>query len=338
MKAEIKTPEHGLYTAEIRLTKECNLRCIHCSARAGSKGDFELGTEETKEILRQLAEMGALYVVFTGGEPLLRKDLIELVKHSVVLGLRVSVDSNGTLLSAEKASMLKDAGVSTVQVSIDGSEKLHNAIRGDGAFERAVEGLTNSVAAGIYTTINFTISKINMGEIPDVVRLAEEIGVSGLTTERFAPIGRGNRIKEELLQPEEFKKSLEEIFAADIRSRCTDPLGVLLRPNVKNSYTSEELRRSIRGGCTAGIAAITISYDGEVYPCPKLEVSCGNIRDRPLLDIWLESDALKPLRYRRLKGRCKDCGLKNICGGCRAVAYAVHGDYLQADPTCFIEV
>ncbi len=337
MKTKIRQPEHGLYTAEIRLTKECNLRCVHCSANAGIRGDFELGTEEVKEVLEQLAEVGALYIVFTGGEPLLRDDLMKLVKHSTALGLRTSVDSNGTLLTAEKAAILKGSGVSTVQISIDGSEKLHDSIRGAGAFKRAVEGIRNSMDAGVYTTINFTISRMNMGEIPAVVRLARELGVNGLTTERFAPIGRGDRIKEELLRPDEFKKSLANIFAADIRSRCTDPLGILLRPDVKNGYTPEELQKNICGGCTAGIAAITISYDGEVYPCPKLEVSCGNIRDSPLLDIWLESETLKPLRFRRLKGRCGTCGLKNLCGGCRAIAYAVHGDYLQTDPTCFVE-
>jgi radical SAM protein with 4Fe4S-binding SPASM domain len=141
-----------------------------------------------------------------------------------------------------------------------------------------------------------------------------------------------------LQKPEEFKESLEILLGArGIETNSTDPLSIFLKEKTLNSYSKKELTERICGGCTAGVAALTVSYDGEVYPCPKLEISCGNIRSSDLLDIWMGSDVLNSLRFRKLKGACGVCGWKNLCGGCRAVAHALTGDFLSEDPTCFIE-
>jgi radical SAM protein with 4Fe4S-binding SPASM domain len=331
-------PENGLYTAEIRLTKACNLSCRHCSVSAGAKCEDELTFEELKEIINQLSDLGAIYVVFTGGEPLLNNNLTHLVQYAVSKGLRVSIDTNGTLLSSEKAVALKNAGVSAIQVSIDGDRTVHDSIRGKGAFEKAVNGIRNSIQREIYTTINFTISRLNQNDLPSVIKLSKELGAKKLTMERFTPTGRGKGIMEMALDPKEFKNSLKTLSnAKGIITNSTDPLTVFTKEGLLQSYSDDELRERVCGGCTAGIAAITISYDGEVYPCPKLEIPCGNIRNSRLLDIWLESQPIKDLRFRRLKGRCGRCDWKNLCGGCRAVAGAVKGDYLETDPTCFVE-
>jgi radical SAM protein with 4Fe4S-binding SPASM domain len=333
------TPEAGLYTAEIRLTKACNLSCIHCSVKAGRREKDELKTEEITNLIDQISRMGARYVVFTGGEPLLQKDLPFLVETAVSEGLKVSIDTNGTLLTMKKAKALKKAGVSTIQVSLDGVKETHESIRGQGTFEKTLKGINNSLNEEIYTTLNFTVSRLNQDDLSEVIKLSKNLGVNALTMERFAPMGRGEEIEDILQDPQEFKKSLEVLLAAEgIKTNSTDPLAVFLKDQIIASYSKEELKERICGGCTAGIAALTISYDGEVYPCPKLEISCGNIRASSIENIWENSEVIKAIRFRRFKGGCGGCEWKNLCGGCRAIALAVNGDYLSDDSSCFIEV
>jgi radical SAM protein with 4Fe4S-binding SPASM domain len=330
-------PEHGLYTAEIRLTRACNLSCIHCSVSAGKKGEDELTTSEVENIINQLSDMGSQYLVFTGGEPLLRGDVDVLVRLAVEKGLRVSIDTNGLLLSDERVRALKKAGVSTVQVSLDGLESIHDSIRGSGSFKKAVAGIICSLNEGIYTSVNFTVSRLNQNDLAELIDFAKELGIDSLTMERFTPTGRGDQIKPMIQSPGEFRKSIETLISAkDIRTNSTDPMAIFFKQKTIERYSEEDLATRICGGCTAGIAAITISYDGEVYPCPKLEISCGNIRKDELLDVWLKNQIIRALRSRSLKGSCGSCKFKNLCGGCRAVASAIHGDYMGTDPGCFI--
>jgi radical SAM protein with 4Fe4S-binding SPASM domain len=336
-KKVLTQPGHGLYSVEIRLTKACNLVCGHCSVGAGKKAEGELRPSEVRALIDQVSKIGARYLVFTGGEPLLCKELIPLVEHAAKKGLIVSVDTNGTLLSRENAKALKNAGVSNVQISIDGAKKTHDSIRGQGSFERAVLGIKSCVLEDIPTIINFTVSKLNQKDLLAVADLARTLEVGLLSMERFAPTGRGVEISGALQKPEEFKESLEILLGArGIETNSTDPLSIFLKEETLNSYSKKELTGRLCGGCTAGVAALTVSYDGEVYPCPKLEISCGNIRSSDLLGIWMGSDILNSLRYRKLKGACGVCGWKNLCGGCRAVAHALTGDFLSEDPTCFI--
>lgn len=331
------TPEHGLYTAEIRLTKNCNLSCRHCSVNAGPSEETFLELDSVKEFLDQLAKMEVPYVVFTGGEPLLYEDLPELVEYASRLGLHPSVDTNGSLLSRDLAKSLKDGGVEVIQISLEGSKNTHERIRGKGSFEKALKGIENALEAGLYTTINFTISRLNKDELPLLIELAKKLGVQRVSMERLAPIGRGERLSKELLSPEEFRMSLITLFQVqDMQVSSTDPLALFLKKKVLERYSEDDLNSRICGGCTAGVAALTISYDGEVYPCPKLEISCGNAKNQSLMDIWYGSPVLQDLRYRRLRGRCEPCRFRNLCGGCRAVAHGATGDHLGSDPTCFI--
>ena len=331
------SPAHGLYTVEIRLTKNCNLTCRHCSVSAGKVAEDELNLEEITGVIDEISEMGVHYLVLTGGEPLLFKKLSKVLDCAVSRSLKVSIDTNGILLSKKKALELKKSGISTIQVSLDGMEKTHDKIRGSRAFEMAVKGIKNSVDAGVYTTINFTASKMNKDDLPEVILLAKELRVDALTLERFVPIGRGGEINEQMLTSQGFKECLKTLLDEKVlRTNSTDPLSIFLKPDVLNKYSTEELNSRICGGCTAGIAALTISYDGSVYLCPKLEVKYGNIRDSSLLEIWTGGE-IGPVRFRELGGKCGACRWKNLCGGCRAAAKAVYGDYLGYDPTCFVE-
>jgi len=329
-------PESGLYTAELRLTKACNLRCRHCSVSGGERAVNELTSIETKRLIESLSRMGAHYIVLTGGEPLLCRDIVAHVRHARALGLKVLLDTNGTLMTQQLARKLKRAGLGMVQVSIEGSEKTHELIRGEGSFERALTGAENAIQAGMPVGINFTVSRLNRDELKAVAEIARSIGARSLSLERFVAVGRGKGMREKTLGAREFREVLAEFYSLNgIRKICTDPLALLLREGLLSSYDAEELERRICGGCTAGIAAVCISYDGEVYPCPKLEVSCGNVRRQPLERIWMESAVLNEMRRRSVKGRCMSCRLRNLCGGCRAAAYAEKGDYLAEDPACF---
>ncbi len=324
----------GLIALEIRVTKACNLKCSHCSVEAGEAEHDELGRSEIKDILEQAKELGAVYVTFTGGEPLIRSDITKLIKYASSIGLKPNIDTNGTLLTAEKAEALKRAGIEVVQISIDGREEVHDRIRGEGSFKAALAGVENALNAGLHVNINFTLSKANLEEVEHVVVLAQTLGVRSLSLERFVPVGRGSQEYE--LSPQEFRQALRRFFSlanfVGVRLTTTDPLRVLFDERLIKLY-EEEMKHRVCGGCTAGIAALTVSYDGEVYPCPKLEVSLGNIRKTSLRDIWENSELLWKLRSREFE--CSGCRYINLCGGCRAASYA-KGNLMSRDPQCWM--
>ena len=327
----------GLYAVEIRVTKACNLRCAHCSVAGGEAAHDELGTSEIKLLLEQLADMRVPYVTFTGGEPLLRMDVVKLIGFASSLGLRPNLDTNGMLISPAKAERLKEAGIDLVQVSIDGSQETHEKIRGQGSYAAALRGAREVVKAGIPLHINFTLSKLNINDLEAVAETAESLGARSLSLERFIAIGRGSGMAGQALSREEFREAMLRFFSLAERTQVklitTDPLRVLVDRALVERYR-DELSRRVCGGCTAGIAALTVSYDGEVYPCPKLPVSVGNIREQSIEEIWQESEVLEALRAREFKGRCGTCELVNLCGGCRAEAFA-RGDYLGEDALCW---
>ncbi len=327
----------GLYAVEIRVTKACNLQCRHCSVAGGEAAKDELGTSEIKHLLEQLAELRVPYVTFTGGEPLLRRDAIKLIAFASSLRLRPNLDTNGMLISQVKARRLKEAGIDLVQVSIDGSQETHERIRGQGSYAAAIRGAREVVKAGIPLHINFTLSRLNIHDLEAVVEVAESLGARSLSLERFIAVGRGSAMAEQALSREEFREALLKFFSLAERTQVklitTDPLRVLVDRALVERYR-DELSRRVCGGCTAGIAALTVSYDGEVYPCPKLPISVGNVREQSIEEIWQESKVLGTLRARDFRGRCSTCELVNLCGGCRAEAFA-RGDYLGEDAMCW---
>jgi len=329
--------EHGLYAVEVRLTRACNQNCIHCSVSGGRPAGNELATPEIFSILAEMAEMGVPYITFTGGEPLLHPDLLKIVEKAASLGLIPNLDTNGTLLTEEVALKLKEAGLDRVQVSLDGTEGTHDRIRGEGSFKEAVRGIKNAVGAGLKTSVNFTVSGLNLRELEAVADLAQGLGADTLSLERFISTGRGQTSGIPPLEPREFREVLIELYGLQARFKIklttTDPLRVLVLEDLQKEY-ADEMERRICGGCTAGIAALTVSFDGEVYPCPKVPHPLGNIREESLFKLWVENMALEPFRMRTFEGKCKTCPLLNICGGCRAEALA-RGEIFGEDPLCW---
>jgi radical SAM protein with 4Fe4S-binding SPASM domain len=337
-------PAHPVW----EMTTACNLHCIHCHASGGKPAPDELTTEEAKSMLNQLAEIREFRMMaFTGGEPLVRSDLFELLAYSKALGFTNTMATNATLIDDAVASDLRRAGVVIAAVSLDGFDaETHDMVRGSpGAFAAALEGMHALRRAGILLQINITAMDYNIKQLEQLMTMVEELGTGILLMYQLVPVGRGRGISHAALdlganeqlvrfmvQAQRFTKAVVEPVAAP------QYWPFLLQRNGIASGPLLRLAETVFHGCSAGRGFVYIKPNGEVWPCPFLELSCGNIRDTPFSVIWTTSPILQALRHReeRLKGRCGECPYRRLCGGCRGRAWVTTGDYLAEDPSCFI--
>ncbi len=338
-------------------TNLCNLRCKHCYQHAGKQSQDELTTDERLAIIDQLDENNVSALAFSGGEPLMCSDIFQVARYAHEKGIYISIATNGTLLTRENVARLKKAGVGYVEVSLDGAtEESHERFRGiRGCFEKTIEGIKNSVKAGIYTCIATTATKHNIKEIPEIVELAKRLGVKRVIIFNFIPAGRGKEITHLDLSPEEredlLKYLYEELTRGEIETLCTAPQysrvclqqSLIKKSNVLSSahfavadfHGRAKQLADFLGGCGAGRLYCAIQPNGLVTPCVFMPIVTGDLRRQSLREIWLKSKVMRDLRDReKLKGGCGICRYKYICGGCRARAYAYHGDYLAPDPGC----
>ncbi|MGD8792667.1 MAG: radical SAM protein [Anaerolineae bacterium] len=353
-------------------TVACNLACIHCRASAQTAPDpDELATDEVFGLIDQLAEFSRPIFVISGGEPLMRPDIFEIAAHGTRRGLRVAVSPNGTLLTAEAVSNLRQAGVKRISVSIDGSTAArHDTIRGvPGAFEAAMEGLARCRQAGLGFQLNTTVMRQTRDDLPAVRDLAVRIGAEAWHVFMLVPTGRG-KIDDEV-SPAEYEAILNEIYAMTTRSPI--PIRVTCGPHfqrivaqnrrhdrqqpnlVRPGHTGSgragdnghpaaagrqhpgSLDRTTRG-CLAGDGYCFISYRGDLTPCGYFPVVAGNIRQQSLRDIYVESALFRSLRdLEGYGGKCGACEFLRRCGGCRARAYSLTGDYLAEEPYCIYQ-
>ena len=275
---------------------------------------------------------------FTGGEPILRTDLLYILDYAGQCGFNTSLLSNGTLISPDIAGKLREAGIRDVQVSLDGTERVHDRIRGTGSFKRALLGIENLVHQGIDTYINMTLSKLNMNEIDGLVCLARDLGIQMVTCSRLVLCGRGRELADQMLTAaeiaaiHEYCKKYED---GEIKVASLDPLALVA--NIDHEIPDSELPV---GGCAAGIFGITITSDGSLMPCRRMDLVIGNIKTDNLRHLWVESPVLCALRDReRYHGDCESCYYWSVCRGCRAIALAFarsngREDYLGPDPQC----
>lgn len=326
-------------------TARCNLRCIHCHARGGEPSKNELSTNEAKDMLNSLAQIPEFRTfVFAGGEPLVREDLFELIAYARKIGFNVFGATNGTLITPEVAARLRENNVGLV-IGLDATDaRAHNRIRGvPGAYERVIEGIENSLAENLYVHLNLVASKINISYVPKILSYGDEIGVVSDFVYRFMCSGRGEYISDTAeLSPAEFENLIDTIYQCQRRiSSIIVPVAtpqywayLLYRNNIVSGPLLKLAQYSF-GGCVAGKGMLYIKPQGEVWPCPFLEIPLGNVRGTSLQEIWQRSKVLEQLRNREnLKGECLKCAYREICGGCRATAFACTGDYLQTDPNC----
>ena len=337
-------------------THMCNLQCKHCYQDAQQALPDELDTGEAEHLIRDLAEAGVVVIAFSGGEPLMRKDFFEIAAYAHQHELYVALASNGTMITPEVAKKLHDAGVNYVEISIDGKDAAHHdAMRGiDGAFERSVAGIRNCVEEGIYTCIATTVTKDNYDQVPEIYRLAQDLGATRLICFNFIPTGRGVEMADRDISPCQREDLLRFILTKNIPNRMPEVLSTapqLARVAIQEEegkgipvghfYLGAELSGRTRmladfiGGCGAGRLYCSIEPQGDIQPCVFMPINVGNIRQQPFPEIWHDAEGIRKLRNRNLlTGNCGSCTNKYICGGCRARAWAYSGDIAAPDPGC----
>lgn len=330
------------------VTAACNLRCIHCHAASNIPAKDELTTDEAKRFIDDLAEVDEFrMLVYTGGEPLVRPDLLELLYHSKKAGLANVIATNGTLITEEVAFKLKEAGVVGAAVSLDSSQSvIHNYIRrNDKAFDLAMRGIRAIKKAGILLQINVTAMEYNRSSLDELIELADREGSGIMLMYQLVPVGRGSAIKEATLDVNENESLLTSLALKQKGvSTIIEPVAgpqywpYLMEQRGRTNGIWLKLAKQVFHGCAAGRGFVYIKANGDVWPCPFVEINAGNVKERPFDKIWREGEIFVNLRNREetLKGNCGECKYRTICGGCRGRALAYHGDYLAEDPSCFL--
>lgn len=327
------------------VTAACNLRCKQCHAAAGTRHPEELTTAEGKTLLDQMADIPEFRMLaFGGGEPLVRPDIFELVQYACDLGFEVSIATNGTLLTREAAQRFKDIGVVNMAIGLNAYDKeVHEAItQVPGSFERTVEAIHHTAQLGLNLQINTTVMNENRGAISGLLDFATDVGTDIVLLYHLMPEGRGEKDME--LSLREYESTVKLIAdkqrnsSAIIEPVCYPQYwAYLARQNGHDTWT-KKLGNAFFKGCVAGSGLCYIKPNGDVWPCPFVPISGGNVRHTTLPKIWYESELFNSLRDRdNLKGRCRSCSYREVCGGCRGRAYAHCGDYLESDPVCFLD-
>ncbi|MBP2653816.1 MAG: albA 5 [Firmicutes bacterium] len=316
-------------------TQACNINCIHCYRDAGTKYADELSTAEGKQLLSEIARAGFKIMIFSGGEPLLRSDIFELIGHAKSVGLRPVIGTNGTLITPAVAKQLKAAGLACAGISLDSCDKAkHDWFRGrSGAWEQTMAGIQACQAAGLSFQIHTTVLDWNEGEVTAVTDLAVSLGAVAHHIFFLVPTGRGRDIEETSLKTAQYEALLERIL--DKQLEVSIELKPTCAPQFMRIAKQRNLPQRFTKGCLAGTAYCVILPNGDVQSCPYLPVKAGNIRDASFDWLWKESPLFRELRQQPLKGACSRCGFDDVCGGCRARAYYyAAGDYLAEEPWC----
>ncbi|MBA7615235.1 putative mycofactocin radical SAM maturase MftC [subsurface metagenome] len=343
------------------ITRACNLKCVHCyndSRRRRAKD--ELSTQEAEEVLRDLAEFGVPSVLFSGGEPLERGDLFELLESARELGLRTVISTNGTLITADVAGKIKERGVSYVGVSLDGIGQINDKFRGvAGAFDKAVRGVKNCQDAGIRVGLRLTLTQRNVQDLQRLFDFFEAEGIERACFYHLVPSGRGRAIADEDLSHSQSRTAIETILARTRRlkesGRKTDILMVdnhvdgvylylkLLKEDPGRAAKVWELLAWNGGGLySSGVGIGCIDFHGKVHPDQFWwHYDLGDVRKRPFSQIWMDTSdlLLRGLKNRRkyIKGRCRLCKFFEACGGSLRVRADLHfGDPWAPEPACYL--
>ena len=361
-----KLPSHLLQFSEDKrpvvvwnITRACNLKCVHCYAHATDQvATRELTTKEGMSLIDDLAAFGAPVLLFSGGEPLVRKDLPELAAYAVQKGMRAVISTNGTLITRQMARTLKEIGLSYVGISLDGMEPINDKFRGvKGAFAKAMQGITHCQEEGIKVGLRFTINKRNVQEIPGIFDLLEEKDIPRVCFYHLVYAGRGSDLVEEDLSHEETRKAVDLIIdrTRDLHKRGKPKEVLTVDNHADGPYLylrllKEDPERAsevldllkMNEGNSSGRGIGCVSWDGEVYADQFWRHhSFGNVRQRPFSKIWTEPEDKLLLELKEKKnhvqGRCATCSWLDVCGGnFRVRAEAVTGDVWAPDPACYL--
>jgi radical SAM protein len=345
------------FTVAWEVTRACAYACIHCRAEAQPKRDpRELTTEEGFGLIDELVDAGRPILIVTGGDPMMRPDLFDLIRYAAGRGLRVALSPTATkLVTPERLREAREAGVARIQMSLDGSRpEVQDAFRGrPGSFERTLEILDDIRSAGISLQVGTTVSRYNVDDLEAIARIVGEYGAVMWSLFFLVPTGRGKR--EDMISPEEHERvfnwlyDLSKAAPFDVRTTAAQHYRrVVIQRRRQEAMTSERgllvtgagysfadgLGQSNRG-VNDGNGFAFISHTGDVCPSGFLPLPGGNVREQSFAEIYRSSALFRDLRdYSQLKGKCGVCDFREVCGGSRARAYAVSGDYLESDPYC----
>ncbi|MFA4935851.1 MAG: 12,18-didecarboxysiroheme deacetylase [Candidatus Methanoperedens sp.] len=342
--------------------RRCNLKCVHCYAQSKDiEYKNELTTQQGKDLIDDLAQFGAPVILFSGGEPIMRKDLPELALYARSKGMRAVISTNGTLIDKKMAKVLKDIGLSYVGVSLDGMRETNDKFRGmKGAFDAALNGMRNCLAEGVKVGLRFTINKKNVKDIPAIFDLLEKEKIPRVCFYHLVYSGRGSKLVEQELSHEESRKTLDIIMdrtkalhdrgfpieVLTVDNHCDGPYVYfrLLKEDPKRAAEVYELLQMNQGN-SSGIGIGCVSWDGSVHPDQFWRhYSFGNVKERKFSELWTDTsnELMAGLKNRKplIKAnadRCAHCKWFDICNGnFRVRAEAIYGNVWADDPACYL--
>ncbi len=339
-------------------TIRCNLACAHCRRLESNESDVaDLSKDDAENLIGQVAELGHRQLrmpvlVFSGGEPLCRSDLFDLVREARRHEIPCALATNGTLIDEDKAAEIRDSGIARVSVSLDGAgAETHDGMRQiPGSFDRVLVGAGHLRDCGVPFQINVTLTKQNAGQLEEVYELARSLGAVAVHVFMLVPVGCGLALAEtDMLSPLQYEEVMRRICKLERRGHLQ--IKVTCGPHYERIVREEGLDKIRQGqaksapgaaghgahsrGCLAGLGVLFVNHRGEVYPCGYLPVNCGNVLESRLADIWDTSTDLARMRdSNALEGKCGVCGYRTVCGGCRGRAFAATGNYMAQEPFC----
>ena len=313
------------FVLQWHLSENCNLRCLHCYQENHKPVQLEYEKlviiyKQFKEILEKKKMKG--HINITGGEPLCNPYLfkiLDLIKEDSDL-ISFSILTNGTLINEKIAQRLKSYNPEYVQVSLEGGKRTNDYIRGKGTYKKIAEGIINLRKANIFTSISFTATSLNYKEFPKVVRYVRKYGVNNVWSDRFIPLGDSDRSL--ALNYEQTREYLEIMIKERNKLK-----------KVKNNNTTISMYRALQFqmtndfayGCTAGDTLLTVMENGDLVPCRRMPIVIGNLFDRSMYDLYINSDVLKELREKKIPDECINCEHSEVChGGLKCLTYAMY--------------
>ena len=357
---------HQAFSVSWNLTSRCNLFCTHCYMSAAPHADIsgDLTTQECFRVIDEMAVVNpSLFLILTGGEPLVRRDIFDIAGYASDKGFTCVLGTNGVLLGKKEARAMRTSGLQGASISLDSVDPAkHDAFRQlPGAFKNAIRGIENLKEEGLDFSLHMSVMSWNVSEIPAMIDFARNIGAKVLNFFFLVQTGRGQNIID--IEPSQYREILiylarsQNVGAEDANlsgglfDQFGDPWtssvgnanGVILRAKCAPHFrkiiyeldpNSPMLKNYAQGSCPAGKHYCRITPEGDITPCPYMPVSAGNLRKESFDAIWNHSNVLNDLREPHLGGRCGECEFSEICGGCRCRAYAASNDYLAEDPAC----
>ncbi|MEG2062715.1 MAG: radical SAM protein [Kiritimatiellia bacterium] len=329
----------GLHVLAWEVTRRCPMACKHC--RGASRNDSyqgELSTEEALKIIDSLhAAEAHPMIIFTGGEPMYREDLVTLVTHANTLGFPCVLAPCGRFATAERLQQLKDAGIRMLSISVDGPDaSIHDTFRGvEGAFNFALDAMKAAHKVGLPFQINTTVSRKTLHSLRAMRDFAREQGALRVDYFFLVPVGRGSAIADQCLTAEEAELALKTLLDLDAEARL--PIHVTCAPHIIRLLHQRAMPcRSRFNGCMAGAGFCFLSHTGKLQPCGFFDIDAGDVRQYGLdfAAAYQASEIFAKLREGPNQGSCGACAYRLSCRGCRARAYAATGDLLAPEPSC----